>query len=118
MIEKKIRVTTFRNSKDSFLPMLEKNNIKFIVRTRPVSVLMGEGEVVEILKAIGAASIIPSLATVAVQWLKARSSRKLILQTKDKQVVHLGGYTIKEVGLLLEQAENLTVIDIKPNKGN
>ncbi len=118
MIEEKIRIITFRDSKDSFLSMLDENNIKFIAHTPPVGVVMAAGEIVEILKAIGAASIIPSLATVAVQWLKARSSRKLMLQTKDKQIFHLEGYTIKEIGLLLDQAESLTVIDTKPNKGN
>jgi hypothetical protein len=118
MIEEKIKIITFRNSKDSFLSMLDDNNIEYIVHSPPVGEVIAAGEIVEILKAIGAASIIPSLATVAVQWLKARSSRKLTLQTKDKQIIHLEGFTIKEVGLLLEQAESLTVIDTKPNKGS
>jgi len=41
-----------------------------------------------------------------------------MLQTKDKQVIHLEGYSAKEVAGLLEQANSLTVIDTKPNQAN
>jgi len=41
-----------------------------------------------------------------------------MLQTKDKQIVHLEGYSVQEVAALLKQAESLTVIDTKPNKAN
>ena len=118
MIEEKIKIVTFRDSKESFLSLLDENNIRFIEQVPHPGVVMAAGEIVEILKAVGAASIFPSLATVAVQWLKARSSRKLMLQTKNKQIVHLEGYSAQEVAVLLEQAESLTVIDKKPNKTN
>ncbi len=78
---------------------------------------MAAGEAVEILKAVGAASFSPSLAAIIVQWLKARSSRKIILQTKDMKVVHLEGYTADEIVRLLELAQNVTVIETKPDNG-
>ncbi|MBE0425134.1 MAG: hypothetical protein IBX72_00605 [Nitrospirae bacterium] len=118
MIEEKIKIVTFRDSKESFLSLLDENNFLFIEQVPHPGVVMATGEIVEILKAVGAASIFPSLAAVAVQWLKARSSRKLMLQTKDKQIVHLEGYSVQEVAELLKQAESLTVIDTKSNKAN
>ena len=118
MIDEKIKIITFRNSKESFISLLEQNGIAFTELLPPNGTIVAAGEIIEILKAVGAASIFPSLATVAVQWLKARSSRKLMLQTKDKQVIHLEGYSAKEVAGLLEQANSLTVIDTKPNQAN
>ena len=116
MVEEKIKIVTFRNSKESFLSLLDENNIPYIEHPPPLGSVMNAGEVVEILKAVGVASVFGSLAAIAVQWLKARSSRKLILQTKNKQIVHLEGYSAQEVAVLLEKAENLTVIDTKPSK--
>jgi len=118
MIEEKIKIVTFRDSKESFLSLLDENNIHFIEQVPHPGVVMAAGEIVEILKAVGAASIFPSLAAIAVQWLRARSSRKLMLQTKDRQIVHLEGYSVQEVAALLKQAESLTVIDTKPKKAN
>ena len=117
MLEK-LKIITFKNSKESFISLLKQNGIAFTELLPPSGTIMAAGEIIEILKTVGAASIFPSLATVAVQWLKARSSRKLMLQTKDKQVVHLEGYSAKEVARLLEQANSLTVVDTKPNQAN
>lgn len=114
----KLKIITFKNSKESFISLLKQNGITFTELSPPIGTIIASGEIIEILKAVGAASIFPSLATVAVQWLKARSSRKLMLQTKDKQVVHLEGYSAKEVARLLEQANSLTVVDTKPNQAN
>lgn len=118
MIEERIIIITFRNSKESFISLLEQYGIAFTELLPPNGTIVAAGEIIEILKAVGAASIFPSLATVAVQWLKARSSRKLMLQTKDKQVIHLEGYSAEEVAALLEQANSLTVIETKPNQAN
>jgi len=113
MIEEKIKIVTFRDSKESFLSLLDENNIHFIEQVSHPGVVMAAGVIVEILKVA-----IPSLAVVVVQWLKARSSRKVMLQTKDRQIFHLEGYSVQEVAALLKPAESLTVIDTNPNKAN
>ena len=118
MEDEKLKIITFRNSKESFISLLKQNGIPFAELLPPSETNKAAGEIIEILKDVGAVSIVPSLAAIAVQWLKARSSRKLMLQTKDKQVVHLEGYSAKEVAGLLEQANSLTVIDTKPNQAN
>lgn len=110
---KLLRIVTFKDSKESFLSLLIENDIEFSVRHPQPGAVTASGEVVEILQAIGAVSIFPSLAAIIVQWLKYRGSRKVILQTRDQQIFHLEGYSANEVSKLLENAENITVIDTK-----
>jgi len=66
MIDEKIKIITFRNSKESFISLLEQNGIAFTELLPPNGTIVAAGEIIEILKAVGAASIFPSLATVAV----------------------------------------------------
>ena len=60
------------------------------------------------------AAVATSVAAVLVAWLKARASRKVILTLRDKQIVHLEGYSVEEVKQLLNMTEVATVIDTKP----
>jgi hypothetical protein len=48
-----------------------------------------------------------------VQWLKNRASRKIMIQTKNKKVIHIEGYSVKQVEQVLETAEKITVIQTK-----
>ena len=57
----------------------------------PQGTVLAAGEVLEIVKALAGLSLAPSIAAVVVQWLKNKASRKVILQTKENQVVHLEG---------------------------
>jgi hypothetical protein len=72
MLEK-LKIITFKNSKESFISLLKQNGITFKELLPQSGTIMAYGEIIEILKTVGAASIFPSLATIAVQWLKARS---------------------------------------------
>ncbi len=51
------------------------------------------------------------LSPIMVEWIKAKANRKVILQTRDKEIFHLEGYSLDEVKKLLTKAENLTMID-------
>jgi hypothetical protein len=55
-------------------------------------------------------SLAPSIAAVLVQWLRSKASRKVILQTKDNEVIHLEGYSVKEIESLISKASDITVI--------
>jgi len=111
-----IKVALFKDSKESFLSLLKENDIAYTERTVRPGVVMAAGETIEIIKALGEASLFPALATVIVQWLRARSSRKIIVQTKDKQVVHLQGYSVSDAERVLKSAESFSAIDTEPNK--
>lgn len=113
-MDETIRAFTFKHSEESFLASLREHNIPLKEHPVILNQPMASGGVVEILTAIGAQSALPALAIVVVQWLKARRSRKVMLQTKDKQVIHLEGYSVEEVAELLKNVKSLTVIDTKP----
>jgi hypothetical protein len=104
-----IRVYVFKYSKTNFLELLRKNEIEHSeIQLFPAGTIVNSADAIEIIKAVGGASVIPALATVLVQWLKNKSSRKIIVQTKEKDVIHLEGYSIKEIESFLEKAENIT----------
>ncbi|MEX1216164.1 hypothetical protein [Saccharospirillum sp.] len=107
----------FKDSKDSFLDDLESADITYKINI-PKPGIYSSGGTAEIILALGEASVFVSLATVIVQWLKARASRKVMIQTTEKKVVILEaeGYSQKEVSKILEEAEKITVIDTKPNQ--
>ncbi len=106
-----IRVYLFKEGSHEFLNMVEGALIKYERKSLfSPGTVVASGEVIEIIKAIGGASIIPSLAAVIVQWLKNKSSRKIIIQTMSKEIIHLEGYNIEEVEKALEIAESFSVI--------
>ncbi|MCP3674540.1 MAG: hypothetical protein GY829_08765 [Gammaproteobacteria bacterium] len=117
MKDSNIRLEYFKETKESFLSELEMNGINFETNHPTPGVFYNAGESVQIITALGEASVFVSLATIIVQWLKARSSRKVFIQTKDKKVIHLEtvGYSEKEVEKILKNSEKITVIDTKPN---
>lgn len=114
MSNETIRVKFFKNGSEEFFSLLEDSKIETQKRQAfPPGTIVMSGEYVEIIKAIGGASIIPSLATIIVQWLKNRASRKIMIQTKNKEVIHIEGYSVKQVEQVLETAEKITVIQTK-----
>ena len=62
------------------------------------------------------AAVSGAVATVLIAWVKARASRKVILTLKDKNIVHLEGYSAKEVEALLKITESVTVIETTPTE--
>lgn len=111
-----ISAHVFKHSKSSFIEILKENKIEFYEKNVfPKGTIVNASEAIEIIKAVGEASAIPALATVLVQWLKNKSSRK-ILQTKENEVMHLEGYSVKEIETILQKAKNLTVIQTIPEE--
>jgi hypothetical protein len=117
MEKESIRVNVFKYSKINFIELLRENEIEYFERNLfPAGTIVKTGETIEIIKAVRELSIIPSLAAVIVQWLKNKSSRKIILQTKEKNIIHLEGYSIEEIEGFLEKAENITAIQRTPDE--
>ena len=115
MTDNRIQISVFKHSKESFLSMLDEKDIKYIERPWPEEVIVGAGETFDIIQAVGEASpFLGALAYVIVTWIKARASRKIVLQTKDKKVFHIEGFSVGEVEKILAQVESFMVIDTKP----
>lgn len=101
---------------DDFYEMLEQASITF-ARCRPQpGVIMNAGDTIELL-AFGS-TVVGAFATVIVKWLKACSSRKVIVTTKENEVVHVIGYSADDVEKILKAARNLAAIDTEPKSKN
>lgn len=106
-----MRIALFKDSRASFLQDLSESGIIFEeIKPMPDSI-MASGTYVAVAQTAAVAS---AVAAVLVAWLKARASRKVILTLKDKQIVHLEGYSVEEVKQLINMTETATVIDTKP----
>lgn len=106
-----MRIALFKDSRASFLQELSEAGVDFEeLRPMPGSVMVSATYVA--IAQIAAVS--GAVATVLVAWIKARGSRKVILTIQDKNIVHLEGYSAKEVEAFLKVTESLTVIDTKP----
>ncbi len=106
-----MRIALFKDSRASFLQDLSESGIIFEeIKPMPGSI-MASGTYVAVAQTAAVAS---AVAAVLVAWLNARASRKVILTLKDKQIVHLEGYSVEEVKQLINMTETATVIDTKP----
>lgn len=72
---------------------------------------MASSGVIEIVQAVGVASMWAGLATVLVAFIKTRSSRKVIITTKDNTVIHAEGLTAQELERILGMATSIAVIE-------
>lgn len=111
-----LEVRFFKDGVRDFLDLLQDNELPYERKSHfPPGTVMASGEVLEIVKALAGLSLAPSIAAVIVQWLKAKSSRKVILQTKDNQIIHLEGYSAKEVEKFIAQGKNISIIQTEPD---
>lgn len=106
-----LRVNVFRDSHEPFTNLLKENKIEYYGIALNSFGPVNAGEILEIIKTVGNTALWPSLATVVVAFIRARKSRKIIIQTKDNQILHAEGFSVEEISKLLENARDITVID-------
>lgn len=106
-----MRIALFKDSRASFLQGLTESEINFEELRLMPGGIMASATYVTVAQT---AAVSTAVAAVLVAWLKARASRKVMLTLKDKQIVHLEGYSVEEVKQLLNMTEVATVIDTKP----
>jgi len=112
-----ISVHLFRHGGEDFRKLLEKADVKYVIREHKSGVVMNAGDTIELIKLVGGLSILPSIAAVIVQWLKNKTSRKIMIQTKDNLVVQIEGIEVDEEKLvhLLEIGVSVTAIQPEPD---
>lgn len=102
--------------KESFQPvteLLDAKGISWSMRQERAGVIMASSGILEV--ALNPSSWV-SIAAVLISFIKARHGRRVMITTKDKDVIHAEGLTSKELEKILEKAEWVTAID--PNKSN
>ena len=105
-----LRVHLFKNGRSEFLSLLRENGVEFSERYPTPGVVMNAGEVIDIINAAKELSPYGALAVVLVTWLRGRASRKVIVQTNEQTILHIEGYSAKEVEKVLEKASSITAI--------
>jgi hypothetical protein len=115
-----IKFHLFKHGGVEFFRLLNEENIPFQRRRHGPEIVFASGEIIEILKVIGGLSIAPSLAAVIVQWLKNKTTRKIMIQTKDNIVVSLEGQNAdtKKLERLLKIAYSVSAIQSEPDQDN
>ena len=112
-----INVTVFSHGSAQFFELLNEQRVPFrIRRPEPGQIMAAGGEWVEVIQAVGGASVIPSLAAVLVQWLKSRAARKVMIQTNEKQIIHAEGYSVEQLEEILEKASSVKVFQTEPDQ--
>ena len=72
---------------------------------------VASGQTIELLKAIGGLSVLPSLATIVCAWLKNKRSRKVMITLENNTIIQTEGLSETEIAKLLENAKGLSAID-------
>lgn len=106
-------VHVYKASFGPFLALLNEHYVKYQMRDVRSGVQMASSGVIEIVQAVGNVAMWGALAAVIVAFLKARSSRKVIITTKDNTVIHAEGLSPKELEAVLAQAKSLSAIETK-----
>ena len=101
----------FKDSFRPFVELLNEHQVKYQMREMRAGVPMASSGVIEIVQAVGAASMWAGLAAVLVAFIKSRSSRKVIVTTKDHTTIHAEGLTASELERILAMAASVSVID-------
>lgn len=111
--ESSLPVHLFKDSFKPFLLLLNEHKIQYRIQSQRSGIQAGPGGVLEIIQAVGAASIWASLASVIVAYINSQRSRKVIITMKDNTVVHAEGLTLKELEQVLGRTKSLTALDAK-----
>lgn len=109
-MEETIRIYTFKHGGKELFSLLTEENIPIEMQRMEPGTVIASGEWLDIVTAVGGVSLIPSISAVIIQWLKNRASRKIIIQTKNNQIIHVEGLSIEELEKVLEVAKDITAI--------
>ena len=109
-----LQVHVFKDSAASFTEALSANGIAFSRRIQLAEGPMAAGWVIEVFSAVKEATPWGALAVVIVAWLKAKSNRKVIITSKDNEVVQTEGLSVEDTIKILERAKDVAVIEVPP----
>ena len=108
----RVRITTFKNSEESFRNTLNEFEISNGRVIRLSEGIQASGIAIEIVLTGGWGL----LAVACLAWANVRKSRRISITTKDKKVVWLEGYSAEEAAKILESARTIAVIDTEKSE--
>ena len=111
-----MKINLFKHGSDEFIELLNDNSIKYQRVQWPPGTILAGPQTIEILTALSGLALFPSVASILVQWLKNRSSRRVTITTEDGKTISIEGCTLKEIEKLLKSADSIQIIQTKPDK--
>lgn len=108
-----LEIHVFKDSLHPLSELLDAKGLSWSIRQERSGIVMASSGVLEIAINAGA---LASIAAVMISFIKARHGRRVMITTKNKEVIHAEGLTSKELEEILEKASWVTAID--PNKSN
>lgn len=111
-----LRVHLYKDSSAPFVELLREHQVGYRTLDMPSGVPMASSTVIEIVQAVGDATMWGGLAAVVVAYINSRRGRKVIITTKDKATVQAEGLSIRELEKVLHLAQSLTAFDPKANQ--
>lgn len=106
-----LKVNLLKASFGPFVTLLNEHEVKYQIQASRSGVPMASSEILEIIKVLGSATFWPAVAAVIIAYLNRSRSRKIIITTKDNQVIHAEGMTQKELEAVLEMAASIAPIE-------
>jgi hypothetical protein len=79
-----IKLHLLKRGGREFFRLMSERKIPGQLNRHDPGTVMAAGEIIAIVKVVGGLSILPSITAIIVQWLKIRSSRKIMVPTKDQ----------------------------------
>ena len=95
---------------DSILSDFDAAGINYVHHQLEPRQIMNACEWVEILESTTPRS---DIASVLVEWIRTRASRKVIVTLENKEVFHVGGMSMDEVERLLPLAKMIMALETK-----
>ena len=95
---------------ETLLADFDAAGIQYVRRRPEPGQVMNAGEWIEIAKA---SAPLAAIATVAVAWIRARASRKVIITLDDNTILHAEGLSVDEVERLLPKAKTIAALETK-----
>lgn len=122
-----LKINTFKSNHDSFIGLLQENQIPFEIKTPKANQIMASGYLIEILNITP--ELIQSIIDALTAWLTYKAAklgyetakinpnkhRKIFIQKQDITIV-VEGYPVEEaerlIGLAIHEAKEITLIEI------
>lgn len=102
-------IHTFKKSFGPILELLNEHELKYKMREIRSGEAMASATTIELVLST---AMWGALSAVLIAFIKAHFGRKVMITTKENGTIHAEGLTSKELEKVLQQAKNITAIDI------
>jgi len=108
-----LRVNLFKHSEKSFIAALDEASIPH-GRIQIFTSCSQASAIIEVISALSKVMPWNTISKVIVAWIKAKSSREVMITSEDGTIFQARGHSPSEVNKVLTSSVDLVVIDSSP----